>query len=186
MQGRPPRATTRFALEAFARERRRRLRAVDLGCGGGRDARAILEAGHRLLAIDRTPEAETALERALPPRLRCRLRFIRADLADFTPPACDFINASFCLFALPREAFLGLWERIRSALAPGGRFAGHLLGPEDSWVVRGRCWGVDRQELAQLAAGFTLEYLDEERCRSRTPRGEIKHWHLWHLVLRRD
>ncbi len=184
-RGRPPRATTRFALEAFAREGRADLFALDLGCGGGRDALAILEAGHRVLAVDRSPEAGAELEGRIPAQLRGKLEFRLADLAHFAPPPCDFVNASFVLFALEEGDFRALWERIRTALRPGGRFAGHLLGPGDSWVVEGRRWGVDRAMIDRLAGDWVIEHLDEERCRSVTPRGEAKRWHVWHLVLRR-
>ncbi len=182
---RPPRATTVFALEAFAREGRQALHCVDLGCGAGRDARILLAAGHRVLAVDRSAEAEAALA-ALPVALRRRLAFRRADLADFTPPPCDLVNASFVLFTLDAVAFARLWARIRDALRPGGRFAGHLLGPADDWARAGRCPWVDRAVLERLVAGYAVEYLDEERCRSVTPRGLRKRWHVWHLVLRRE
>lgn len=184
-RGRPPRATTRFALEAFAREGRGGLFAVDLGCGGGRDALAILEAGHRVLAVDRSPEAGAELEARVPPDLRARLEFRLADLASFEVPPCDFVNASFVLFALEEADFRALWERVRAALRPGGRFAGHLLGLRDSWVESGRRRGVDRAGIDRLAGEWAIESLDEERCRSVTPRGEAKRWHVWHLVLRR-
>jgi len=184
-RGRPPRATTRFALESFAREGKTDLFALDLGCGGGRDALAILAAGHRVLAVDRSPEAGVELQACVPPELRGRLSFTQADLAGFAPPPCDLVNASFVLFALEEVDFRTLWARIRDALRPGGRLAGHLLGPADSWVESRRRWGVERAGIDRLAEGFVIEYLDEERCRSVTPRGEPKRWHVWHLVLRR-
>ena len=52
-------------------------------------------------------------------------------------------------------------------------------------MKRGRSWGVDRAQLDRLLAGFVVERLEEEEDDSVTPRGEAKHWHIWHIVARR-
>ena len=183
--GRPPRPTLLFALDRFDAEGRSGIEALDLGCGIGRDSLEILRRGHRLLAVDREPEALERLRARVPPEDRARLRTEVADLEQWEVPAADLVNASFVLHALSREGFDRLWRRIAARLRPGGRVAGHLLGPEDSWVKRGRSWGVDRAQLDRLLAGFVVERLEEEEDDSVTPRGEAKHWHVWHIVARR-
>ena len=183
--GRPPRPTLLFALDRFDAEGRPRIEALDLGCGIGRDSLEILRRGHRLLAVDREPEALARLRARVPPEDRARLRTEVADLERWEVPAADLVNASFVLHALAREGFDRLWRGIAARLRPGGRIAGHLLGPEDSWVKRGRSWGVDRAQLDRLLAGFLVEKLEEEEDDSVTPRGEAKHWHIWHIVARR-
>ena len=68
---------------------------------------------------------------------------------------------------------------------PGGRFAGQLIGPEDSWAGRHGTLIVGRAELDRLCSAYEIEMLEEERDDSVTPAGEAKRWHIWHLVLRR-
>ncbi len=184
-EGRPPRPTLLFALDRFAAEGRTGLEVLDLGCGIGRDSLEILRRGHRLLAVDREAEALQRLRARVPPELRAQLRTEVADLERWEMPPADLVNASFVLHSLSRPGFDRLWRRLASRLRPGGRFAGHLLGPKDSWVGRGRSWGLARAELDSLLAGFEVEMLEEEEDDSVTPRGEAKHWHLWHIVARR-
>ena len=84
--GRPPRRTVLTALA----ELRRPLepipaRAVDLGCGGGRDTAPLLEAGLAVLALDSAPEAGAALQARFPAAWDSgQLTFRRADLTAAT------------------------------------------------------------------------------------------------------
>lgn len=186
-RGRPPRATFVRALRAAtAGHAPPGRRAIDLGCGAGRDTLPLLDAGWHVLAIDAEPKGLAALAAATPTSARPRLvmraaRFERT----FLPPA-ELINASFCLFFTDRRPVLAeLLERVATALVPGGRFAGHLLGPRDSWVRTGRTVGVGRDELSNLLAGLQLDWLEEEETDGVTPRGEAKHWHIWHINARK-
>src|SRR5690606_8859878 len=126
MAGRPPRATLVQALDAFAAPGF----AVDLGCGEGRDTVEMLRRGWRVLALDRSPDAIARL----PEHERLEAR--QADFTEAELPQADLVNASFCLFICPPDAFGAMWARIVAALRPGGRFSGQLLGPQDSWVGR--------------------------------------------------
>lgn len=157
-------------------------RAIDLGCGAGRDTLPLLAAGWHVVAIDRETAALDALAAATPLAFRPRLVTRRARLEDVVLPATDLVNASFCLFFPDRLAQLAdLFTRIRAALVPGGRFAGQLLGPHDSWVEARRTLGVDEGQLAVLLRGFVLERVEEEIAHGVTPRGEPKQWHIWHV-----
>jgi tellurite methyltransferase len=183
-RGRPPRPTLLRALRAAglpgAPPGRR---AIDLGCGTGRDTLPLLAAGWHVLAIDAEPAALTGLEAAVPAAWRPRLVTRVARVEQCQLPRTDLVNASFSLFFAERQATLeGLVRRIHAALVPGGRFAGHLLGSNDSWVRdEGRVVGLDRAGLQALLRGFRLEHLEEEEDDTITPRGEAKHWHLWHI-----
>jgi tellurite methyltransferase len=182
-RGRPPRATLVRALRAAATGHAPPgRRAIDLGCGAGRDTLPLLDAGWHVLAIDAEPKGLAALARAAPAPMRARLAMRAARFERTFLPQAELVNASFCLFFTDRRAVLaGLLEGVAQALVPGGRFAGQLLGPRDSWVRSGRTVGVARGELAGLLAGLHLERLEEEEADGVTPRGEAKHWHVWHI-----
>jgi hypothetical protein len=72
-----------------------------------------------------------------------------------------------------------------AAIRPGGRFAGQILGPRDSWAARPETSSVTRDALDVLLAPFELERLEEEETDSVTPMGEAKHWHIWHVNARK-
>jgi tellurite methyltransferase len=185
--GRPPRPTMLRALQAFAREGTGPgLLAVDLGCGTGRDALPLLRAGWRVWALDVEAEALAELERRAAAEGLKGLTTVH-DRLEATPlPPCELVNASFSLFACPPDRFPAAWDAIQAALRPGGRFAGQLLGPRDSWAGKPGTTSVDRARLdAFLAPPWEVERLEEEESDTVTPNGEAKRWHIWHVNARR-
>ena len=42
-----------------------------------------------------------------------------------------------------------------------------------------------RADVEALLEGFEIEHLEEEEDDSVTPRGEAKHWHVFHIVARK-
>lgn len=185
--GRPPRPTLLRALAARGASRRPAgRRAIDLGCGTGRDTLPLLAAGWHVLAIDFEPQALRTLDERTPLAWRPRLTTRLARLEATTLPAAELVNASFSLIFAGRPPLLADHLRcIHAALVPGGRFAGQLLGPRDSWVLAGQAVGSDRCGLRQLLAGFELESLVMEETDAVTPKGEAKHWHIWHVNARK-
>jgi tellurite methyltransferase len=190
-QSRPPRATVLFALDRFDAEDGTRARfAVDLGCGAGRDTVEILRRGWRVLAIDAQQDAIDQLtERVggLPgaaERLDCRVQSFAAP--DLAVPRADLVNASFTLPGCPPDRFPALWATIAGALPPGGRFAGQLYGDRDSWTTKHPDMTfLSRADAERLLTGFEAEMFEEEETDSVTPRGEAKHWHIFHIVSRK-
>jgi SAM-dependent methyltransferase len=185
-EGRPPRPTLLRALDAFAAEGRGPgLLAVDLGCGSGRDALPLLRAGWRVWAIDNEAEGLRQLERQAAAEALQGLVMVQGRFEDTALPACELVNASFSLFACPPARFWDLWAAIAAAIRPGGRFAGQLLGPNDSWAARPETTSVTRAELDSMLEPFEPERIEVEEADSVTPMGEAKHWHLWHVNARR-
>jgi tellurite methyltransferase len=180
--GRPPRRTLLDAVARFARPGL----AVDLGSGDGRDAVELLRRGWRVLAIDAEPAALTRLAARpdLPEGAALETRAARFETADFPP--CDLVNASFALPLCPPALFPALWDRIGARLRPGGRFAGQLYGERDGWAGRPGMTHLTRGAAEALLAGFTIELFLEEESDAVTPRGVPKHWHIFHVVARRE
>jgi tellurite methyltransferase len=180
-QGRPPRPTLTFALDRFAAPGF----AVDLGCGEGRDTIELLRRNWRVLAIDSEPTAIAGLvaRRDLPPGSRLDTSVARFE--DTVWPQADLVNSSFALFFCTTGAFDPLWHKMIGTLKPGGRFAGQLLGENDSWAERRNVVVHDRAGIDRLLVGLDVELHEIEETDAVTPRGEAKHWHIHHLVLKR-
>ncbi len=185
LKDRPPRPTAVFAMRRF----RTPGLAVDLGCGGGRDALPLLAAGWRVFAIDREASAIETLLAATPAEWRDRLTTLQASYEAADWPDADFVNSSFALPLAPKSEFPAIWRRIRRSLRPGGRFAGQLYGLRDSWARGGAPDGVvafDRDACLRLFDGYSIELFEEEEHDGVTPRGRQKHWHIFHVVARRN
>ena len=101
------------------------------------------------------------------------------------PIGLSLVNSSFAMPLCEPEAFRTVWERIREALPPGGRFSGQWYGPRDTWLGRPAMTFVSRDEALTLLEGFELEMFEEEEADGTTPRGNAKHWHIFHIVARK-
>lgn len=180
-RGRPPRPTLFQAASTFERPGF----AVDLGCGDGRDTVELLRRGWRVLAIDASEEGILRLQDRPDLALNALLETRVARIEETDWPAAELVNASFVLPLLAPEVFPVVWDRIRECLVPGGRFAGQLYGPRDDWAARPGLSIHDRATVERLLSGYAVERLDEIESDEPTARGKPKHWHVFHLVLRK-
>lgn len=185
---RPPRETLLSALDRFEAERpaRWRGRAVDLGCGGGRDTIELLRRGWSVLAIDGQASAIDAL--LARPELvelgtKPETQAVRFEQARW--PAVDLVNSSFALPLCPQVDFPTLWQRIFESLTPGGYFSGQLYGDRDQWFGDASISHFTLSEIQDLLKDYEVELFREEETDSVTPRGNPKHWHIYHIVARK-
>ena len=185
-----PRETLLLALDLFEAEgviTGAERRAVDLGCGEGRDTAELLRRGWRVLAIDAEREAverlraRTDLASGAAARLEARISsFEEAEWG-----RADLVNSSFALPFCPPDRFPALWERIPSSLRRGGRFCGQLFGDRDGWAQDPALSVHRRADVEDLLQGFGLERFDEIEEDGETALGEPKHWHIFHIVARK-
>lgn len=159
--------------------------AVDLGCGSGRDALALLRRGWRVLAVDAEQEAIERLIAAAD-GVEGVLETEVAPMEDAVWPQAQLVNSSFALPFCPPERFGGVWRRIVDSLPPDGRFCGQLFGDRDEWSAgRADITFHTRGELERLLEPFVLERLSEVEEDGTTALGETKHWHVFHVVARK-
>lgn len=169
--------------------------ALDFGCGSGRDTLEMLSRGWCVLAVDSHPEAIKRLSAAVPERLSGLLRTGVESFQEMPlPPGMfDLVNCSFSIPHCRPEEFAELWPRLAGSVKAGGRFAGQLFGPRDSWVPAagaGPVDGVDRTfhdraAVEELFRGFRFEHLEEVDRPGKNAFGEPKHWHVFHIVARK-
>ncbi|MBM3648162.1 MAG: class I SAM-dependent methyltransferase [Alphaproteobacteria bacterium] len=184
LRDRPPRRTLLAALDAFGATPLKAL-AVDLGCGDGRDVIEMLRRRWRVVAVDSEPEALRQLQaRALPEGIELTPIVARFEEVPL-PLGISLVNSSFAMPLCEPDAFRRLWSRIREALPAGGRFSGQWYGPRDSWLGRPGMTFVARDEALALLQGLTVEMFEEEEAGGVTPRGNAKHWHIFHIVARK-
>ncbi|MEM7760289.1 MAG: class I SAM-dependent methyltransferase [Cyanobacteria bacterium P01_A01_bin.40] len=179
---RPPRKTILTALDTFKKSGM----AIDLGCGDGRDTVAILRHNWRVLAIDREADA---INRLLS-RPDLNSRQLTTQIISFEelelPKSVDLINASFCLPFCDPDTFPSLWNKIFNSLLDGGRFCGHLFGDRDSWANSELVNCFTRLQVKTLLKPYAIELLEEEEHPGKTPLGEDRDWHIFHIVARKN
>jgi SAM-dependent methyltransferase len=107
---------------------------LELGCGAGFHAAAILAQGFALRATDGSPEMAELAARRLGHPVEAML-FHELDVRD----AYDGVWASACLLHVPRDELADVLARIRRALKPAGVFyASFKLGEGDGRDRLGR------------------------------------------------
>lgn len=167
--------------------------AVDLGCGPGHEAGAMLRAGFRVLAIDAHVEAvEATRNRAerIGAAGGLSTRVERIERLDLEPGRYGLVHARFALPFVPAPEFPRLWTNLRAALAPGGVLACQLFGPDDGFIHDGsfdpREMNVHAAaEVDRLIAGLETIHREEVNRDGVTALGVPKHWHVHHLIVRR-
>ncbi|BCJ44176.1 methyltransferase [Actinoplanes ianthinogenes] len=174
---REPRETLRRALDLAGRETGRT--AVDLGCGAGRETRALLDGGWRVHAYDSEPTMLSATDRTHPALTAHLLGF---EQITELPPA-DLVYAGYALPYQSRASFDRLWTLIRAALRPGGLVAVDLFGVHDAWAGTPGMTFLTAAEATALATGLTVEHWHEED-EVGPAFGGPKHWHVFELIAR--
>ena len=122
---------TRGVLAVLRREGVRSGLVVDLGCGGGRLAQALGEAGYGVLGVDLSP-AMIRMAKARAPLAR----FVTGSLLSVPLPACDAVTAIGEVVNYrfepkhSRAALTRLFRRVHAALRPGGVFVFDVAGPD--------------------------------------------------------
>ena len=168
-------------------------RALELGCGAGDDAVAMLKRGFTVTVVD---EMATAIEAvatlAEQNGVADRLTTHRATFADFAiePDFFDLINARASIqFSRPVD-FPEIWRQIRLALRAGGVFTGHLLGPRDSFMhdhekSPNQITCHRPEEINAMLEGMTVHFLREIEGDGLTALGNPRHRHIHQILAQR-
>lgn len=157
--------------------------AVDLGCGSGIDTAAMLERGWRVFSTDAEEEAIGRLRGRVPRATADLLRTSVVRMEEVELPPADLVWAGFSLFFCDPAMFPDVWGRITTAVRPGGRFGGQLLGERDTWAPDGEMKAFSRGEVERLFDRWTIERFEEEENDGESCSGP-KHWHVFHVVAR--
>lgn len=135
-------------------------RALDLGCGEGRNSVWLATLGWRVTAVD---FSDVGLDkgRCLARRHRLHVRWLLRDLLAYTPRSGHYDLVLMCYLQLPHGELTLVIRRAVRALVPGGTFLyiahdrsnlerGHG-GPRDPAVLR------TPEEVVDMLPGFAIE-----------------------------
>tara|TARA_R100000687_G_scaffold37701_1_gene30816 strand:+ start:680 stop:1306 length:627 start_codon:yes stop_codon:yes gene_type:complete len=169
---------TSALLDRFAHGLAPDARVLDLGCGAGRDAQALLERGFAVEAVDASAEMCAHTEKLT--QGRARVRQARIEDLPQGHETWDGIWMMASLLHLPRADWAGALARLIGALNPGGRlYLSVKDGEGEELDPRGRPMAhAGAGDLADLLRGIAPERAQIEIWKTQTPAsgGEIQVW----------
>lgn len=159
-------------------------RAIDLGCGAGKETLALLNDGWSVHAVDSLPDTGERL-RGIAPDADGRLSIeVRAFQELRVLPPADLIFAGYSLPFIHPDTFGGFWAVLLDALRHQGIVAVNLFGDRDSWAGIPE-WNFHTEpEARQLFAGLEIVKFEVYDADGQSFRGP-KHWHIYDVVARR-
>ena len=159
-------------------------RAIDLGCGAGKETLAMLRAGWSVHAVDSLPDTRERLLGIAPADAVGRLNIeVRAFQDLLQLPPAELIFAGYSLPFVHPDRFAGFWAVMLDALQPQGVLAVNLFGDRDSWAGI-PVWNFHTETGArQLFAGLEILKFEVYDADGQSFRGP-KHWHIYDVIAR--
>ncbi|WP_209347920.1 class I SAM-dependent methyltransferase [Pontixanthobacter sp. CEM42] len=153
---------------------------LELGCGGGRDTKRIMERGFAVDATDGTP----AIAQEAAKHIGAPVRVMRFD--ELTSAAeYDAVWAHACLLHAPWDDLPSILSAIFRALKPDGwHYANYKLGDGEGRDLLGRLGNFPKAEWLEdlyRAAGFVIH--SSHRYRGEGADGTVRDWQA--IVVRR-
>jgi trans-aconitate methyltransferase len=186
ISGRPPRDLLIDVLGRFDAGAGLPRRAIDLGCGDGTETAFLLANGWHVLAIDSEPLAFQHLSAKIPSEAQERLQTQLATFETALLSPADLIYAGFSIPFCQPQSFDALWHKIVTNITPAGRFAGQLFGVHDTWASRSDMTFFTEQQARALFTSFEVEYFREEDEDGHSTIVGAKHWHIFHIIARKN
>lgn len=173
-------------LETAIRLAPEREHALDLGAGSLKDSKFLLSMGFRhVTAIDKEPTIKKYADKI--PATTLKIQIKKLENLRLKTNHYDLINASYSLPFTKPPHLPALVGQIISALKPGGIFCGQFFGPKDSWNIPENPQSfTDRRVVKKLLSALEIIYFREERRDAKTIDGELKHWHLFHVIAKKS
>jgi len=182
-----PHKTLLLAQKYFQLENKIGGMAADLGAGTGRDTLFLLKQGWNVLALDAEQLSIDIILNRIGVLYNNNLEVVVTPFSEMMlPNDLDLINASYSMpFCRPQD-FPQCWKTITDQLAIGGRFSGQFFGEKDEWAINPDLTIHSHEKMLRLFEDqFVIEYLQIEDGLIPCANGQMKHWHVYHVVAKK-
>lgn len=161
-------------------------KAIELGCGAGRDTIYLIKNNWNVIAIDRE-EVKDRIEKRLQQEDMKKFRFQKQDFENIKLEECDLLVANYSIPFCNKNEFEHLWNKIENSIHSGGYFVGNLFGIYDEWKIKkDRMVFLNRQQVLKLLNNFEIIKFQEIEKDEKTGLGIMKHWHIFDIIARKN
>jgi len=161
-------------------------KAVELGCGAGRDTVYLIKHGWNVTAMDRE-NVESIIKKRLSENEIKQLRFLRQDFEHLEIEKNNLVVANFSLPFCNQDNFKIVWNKIENSLLKNGYFAGNFFGIRDEWrETKKEMTFFTKEEVMELLKHFEIIEFKEIEKDGVTGLGNMKHWHIFHVIAKKS
>lgn len=160
-------------------------RAVELGCGAGRDTVCLIKNGWSVLAIDRE-NVEFRIASKLSEEELKMFEFSKQKFEHVELEKNNLVVANFSLPFCNKNNFEELWNKINNSILRGGYFVGNFFGVNDEWrETRNEMTFLTKEQVMVLFEDFDIIEFKEVEKDNCTGLGEMKHWHVFNVIAKK-
>ena len=161
-------------------------KAIELGCGAGRDTIYLIKNNWNVLAIDREDVEDRIKSRLGEQEYLERFRFQKQDFENLVLEENDLVVANYSLSFCNKNQFQELWNTIKNSILKNGYFVGNFFGVNDEWNgLKNDMVFLNKEQVMELFEDFELLEFEEDEGNRKNGMGVMKHWHLFWVVARK-
>ena len=180
----PPRPMVIKAIELF---NEKTGIAIDFGAGEGVDCAYLLAHNWQVIAVDINTSGVENMLKNTSNKYVDKITVVKKRFHNVIIPTVDLFVANYSLPFCDLKQFPYVWERIKAAIKPGGRFAGTFFGKHDDFKHRAIL--LDSEQIKVMFEGFEYDYYNEGEQEGEVinQKGNItlRHWHTFDIIAKK-
>ncbi len=178
-RNKPPRPLLVEALKHVSRKGA----AIDIGAGALNDTRFLLSQGFEVDSLDKS----SLIEQEASDIKSDMLHIFTCGFEDFNfiSGKYDIASAMYALPFIDPKYFDPVFLKIKSSLNSDGVFCGQFFGLNDSWSSDTKMTFHSKEQIENILTDMDIISLTEEEKDGPTAKGDIKHWHVFHVIAKK-
>ncbi len=173
---------SKLLLQALTYEIPQKI-AIDLGAGGLRESKYLLEHDFDVTAVDSEPAMGIEAKRIMSDRFHYFITPLQT--FNFQKNYYGLAIAIYSLPFIPEENFYCVFQNIQESLVKGGIFCGQLFGDRDGWNTHATMTFHTQAQARELFHDMDILFFHEEEKDGATASGSTKHWHVFHVIAQK-
>lgn len=175
----PPRPLLVKALEHV----KNKSKAIDLGGGALNDAKYLIGQGFDVTVVDKSPLVEQEAKNM--PSDKLHVHTSSFEEFDFPTDEYDLASAMFALPFTSPSYFESVLLKIKDSLKKDGVFCGQFFGERDEWKTNPNMTFHTKDQVEKLLSDLEIILFKEDEKDDKTAKGDMKHWHVFHVIARK-